>query len=299
MKLSYVQSAGPADPLINPLEQAQRLMRLHTPYCRPPWNSLLAALARGNICLETAGRGVDDKIQDILAWNKIRSTVNEMHSATVKLDLAGFRWICIGYEKTVTASAELVDVPSLHPLHPTLHGNIGTILESGLSFVKRNFANIVSGESTYRKSEIKNKDALRNLIPRLLEVPVPAQLQPFIRVLGLRGDHEGLVELMEWMSYYAPEIQATADEVMNGGQMLRRCLTAARVFLEQSPSAMDQCVPSGGVNELSASKESTKASREDCAAESRIQRFRRIVDQNPAWGGWPTDEEVDRYVNRP
>lgn len=314
VKLTDTHSVVSKTSRINPLEQAFRLTFSHAPFYRPPWNSLLAALARKRIRVETVGPKVDYRIQDILAWNLIRSTVREMesrHLGIMRLDPAGFRSVCIGYEKTITASAELVDVPNLKSLHPTLHGNVKRILESGLSFIKRNFATIVSGESRSFKGDMEHGlYAIKNLVPRLLEVPVPAQLHPFIRILGLRGDHEGIIDLLEWMSYYAHEIQAAADEVMNGERMLRRCLTAARVFLEQSPSAIDQLVPDGAVSESGASKEGTKASsgkvgvppilwRKDRTPETFIQRFRRIVDENPAWGGWPTDEEVGIYDNRP
>ena len=44
------------------------------------------------------------------------------------------------------------------------------------------------------------------LLPRLLEVPHPACLHDFVRVLGLSRDYDGFLELAEWMSLFAGEL---------------------------------------------------------------------------------------------
>ena len=109
---------------INPLQQAFRLMGTLKPYYRPPWNSLLTALARRATSLEGVGPDVDIRRQDILSWTSIQSVIRNMHNIGLGLDLAGFRSVCMGYQKTITACAQ---------------DDTGTFLDMGLSFIKRVF----------------------------------------------------------------------------------------------------------------------------------------------------------------
>ena len=111
-------------PRINPLQQALRLMGARKPYYRPPWNSLLHALAKRATSLEEVGPDVDNGRQDILSWTSIRSVVRSMHNITLGLDLAGFHSVCIGYHKAITACSQ---------------DDTGTLLDKGLLFIKRLF----------------------------------------------------------------------------------------------------------------------------------------------------------------
>lgn len=156
---------------------------------------------------------------------------------------------------------------------------------------------------TAEQPKYENHEATRrspsidDLLPRLLEVPTPAHLHPFVRILGLRGDRDGLVELLEWVAYYATEIDAAANEVMNGKRMMRNCLIAARLFLEQDLVPMEHHLPDGSLaEEVGSSEHDEKAAGN---SQRYMEHFRRVVDENPQWGGWPTDEEVTLYACRP
>lgn len=111
-------------PRINPLQQAFRLMGARKPYYRPPWNSLLTALAKRATSLEEVGPDVDDRRQDILSWTSIKSVIRSMHDIGLGLDLAGFHSVCIGYQKTITACAQ---------------DDTKAFLDEGLSLIKRVF----------------------------------------------------------------------------------------------------------------------------------------------------------------
>ena len=131
------------------------------------------------------------------------------------------------------------------------------------------------------------------LLPKLLEVPGPAELHAFIRVLGLRRDYNGILDLMEWMSLFADEINTLADEQRNGRTMMRRCLTAIRVFLERSwmrmrHSGFEPWIAEYGgvVNEA------------DPASVEIINAVREIILENKHWGGWPPDREVEEYCSK-
>ena len=131
------------------------------------------------------------------------------------------------------------------------------------------------------------------LLPKLLEVPRPAELHAFIRVLGLRRDYNGILDLIEWMSFFADDINTHANEQRNGRNMMRRCLTAVRVFLERSWMQMrdlgfEPCVAEYGGIVVEA----------DPASVELINAVREIVLENKHWGGWPSDEEVEEYCSK-
>ena len=130
------------------------------------------------------------------------------------------------------------------------------------------------------------------LLPKILEVPNPAHLHAFIRVLGLRRDYDGILDLIEWMSLFADEIDVIATEARNGRRMTRRCMTAVRVFLERSwmkiprDDGYDRAGRDGIVIEV------------DPAPAEVVKAVRDIVRENRKWGGWATEEEVVEYCLR-
>ena len=130
------------------------------------------------------------------------------------------------------------------------------------------------------------------LLPRLLEVPNPTHLHALIRILGLRRDYDGLVDLVEWMSLFADEINALADETHNGKRMMRRCVTAVRVFLERSWMDVqrdDGCGLAG--------HDGIVVEAEPAPAET-VRGIKAVVAANGRWGGWASDDEVVEYCLR-
>ena len=129
------------------------------------------------------------------------------------------------------------------------------------------------------------------LLPKLLAIPSPAQLHAFIRILGLRRDYDGLLDLIEWMSLNADDIRVTADEAMNGRRMMRRSLTATRVFLERSWMNSD----TEEVGWDTRAGEDEIKGEPDPAPMEIIRVVHDTIIENSHWGGWPTDEEVLDY----
>ncbi|KAK4691348.1 hypothetical protein P7C71_g5632, partial [Lecanoromycetidae sp. Uapishka_2] len=127
------------------------------------------------------------------------------------------------------------------------------------------------------------------LLPRLLEVPHPAHLHAFVRVLGLRRDYNGILDLLEWMSLFGDEINTITEESMNGKSMMRRCLTATRVFLERSWINNPRGAFAGhGTIQIEA----------EPAPVEIVRAVEEVVMQNKHWGGWPCESEVDNYCMR-
>ena len=294
-------------PPINPLAQACKLMSAYKPYYRPPWNSLLRALAGKRVSLDIYSPYAKVKIQDILAWKAILRTVDDMQMIGLGLDLSGFRYVCIGYEKAIKASAELIDAADFIYVCKDLDCDVETFIHNGLAYVKDLFNGIVFGGPSFQVSDRSDVGipVADYLIPRLLETPSPVYIHPFIRILGLREDHAGLVELVEWMAEFAPEIQIRASEAMNGKRMLRKCLTAAVIFLEQSWLPPEERMPYDEECNNGTAEESGKDAGRTIHCESidstkngtLAQRFRRVIAENPDWGGWPSDDEIDMYMS--
>ena len=206
--------------------------------------------------------------------------------------------------------------------------SVDLVLSSALSLVKAIFKDTVVAEERQQnmprslmneKSEIDNEIERTNaaaerldegtecdesresnsflppacLLPKLLEVPGPAALHAFIRVLGLRQDYNGILDLIEWMSLFADDINALADEQRNGRTMMRRCLTAVRVFLERSwmqmrHSGFEPWIAEYGGIVVEA----------DPASVEIISAVHEIILENKHWGGWPSDEEVEEYCSK-
>merc|ERR1712113_1023417 len=71
-------------------------------------------------------------------------------------------------------------------------------------------------------------------LPRLLTVPSAAILHAYIRSLGWRGDHQGLLLLVEWMVEHRSELAEQRARDRNGERLMRRAIIALRVFLERA-----------------------------------------------------------------
>lgn len=132
------------------------------------------------------------------------------------------------------------------------------------------------------------------LLPKMLEVPHPACLHGFVRVLGLRRDYDGLLDLIEWMSLYADDINTVIDEKNNGHIMMRRCLTAIRVFMERSWIILEKREAEAQGEDPSTIRDEQEMKAEPAPA-AVVRAVQEIVRQNKKWGGWPESREVVQY----
>lgn len=336
------KSAVHSQRIIDPLHQAFRLLLTRKPFYRPPWNSTLSALARSGTSVAKHGN-LDDPsslshanwlprdtdgfgnrkalnsnktgiAQDIRSWTMIRNVLRQMDEIGLELDFAGFQIVCVGLEKAIFAATTGVAVLSDVESGDSLHMGAMEVLKNGHVFVKSLFKRLVfSGhsavDSAHAAESSQTVPATVELLPRLLEVPAPSHLHAFIRVLGLREDFQGMQELIEWMSRFAPELQAVAEEAANGQRMLRRCLVAARVFLEQSWVTVGQRTRDDeGFPEREQTQRREQTERpngmqqqdsvSECCPTEILDCICDRVGQTEQWGGWPTDEEVEAYCRR-
>ena len=299
---------------INPLLQAYRLLLARRPFYRPSWNSLLAALARSGTVIDPTAE-FSNLAQDISAWNHVRTILQEMTTTGIELDFAGFKSLCVGFEKGIFAAAKVLDASKNEKIENHTIQDAKQLLSDGLPLLKNIFRRLTSNYIPSRSQPFVGTSPPHSvleaaeLLPKLLEVPNPAQLHAFIRVLGLREDYSGIHTLIEWMSHFAPELQVVVDEAMYGERNVRRCLVAARVFIEQSwatvPPREDTVSEQGSVDEPeysnleeAAATTDSLAVDSDAAAKRALQGIFEIIQKQEDWGGWPTDEEVKAYCGK-
>lgn len=317
-----------------PIQQAMWLVQCRKPRDRAPWYSLLAALARSGVVTPLASYSTFRSYSAIANWKTSCWLLECMEELDVALDLAVMKILCTGLEKAIfeaeSYSCQQKGTENVSHIPPT---DLELVLEKGLPLVKQIFKDIVRSEEMQQaipRSILDNQDQMNPpldslidqdgkaslevdsdediedgedaqnvpnqenylppacLLPKLLETPEPAQLHSFIRVLGLRRDYQGLLDLMEWMALFSDEIHAVTQEQRNGAMMTRRCLTAVRVFLERSwlyyqDVGSEQARLSENVGDVAAAPVEVWQVVHDTIVETQH------------WGGWPTDDEVERY----
>ena len=261
----------------NSLAQARYILRACKPTYRPSWYYYFQALVRSGAVTGLKSKLSNQDFQDILTWRLLRGHLKEMQAINVQLDLDGFKIMCTGFEKALFASERQQRFENASArISKTFFTNErrhrweirsrSQQLSQELSFVKKLFFDIVGTEQTSPEG-----------CPRLLEVPNPAHLHAYIRILGLGGDHEGILHLVEWMCQYADEIDAVAEEFMNGKRMLRRRMIAIRVFLERKWTHVDG-------HDQSAYRS---------APQDLIDKVRQMIKDR-----WATEEEVEEYCSK-
>lgn len=281
---------------IDPLPHAFHLVMIRKPFYRPPWNWLLYALVRR----ERSTSKFQDHSRNlisVLAWKDLCRIVAQMHEIGLDIDFRGFQNLCIGLESSIRASHRVLLYDPERSEHSFTQSFIleqdsktlaNFVITTGPSFLKTRFNMLVRKQIDF---EVPTDQAseLSNTIEVLqgpTEMPKPAHIHAFIRVLGFCRDFNGLLDLLGWMSDSAPsQFLAVADEPMPGHSLARRCIVAVRVFLERR------------WEEVSIQEHEREGldSDQGIAPPEILAKAMSIVARNEDWGGWPTNEEVKVY----
>jgi hypothetical protein len=109
---------------------------------------------------------------------------------------------------------------------------------------------------------------------KILEAPSPAALHLLMRVLSRARETRSILRLLQWMDRFSSDLLHQKHQVSNGDRQMRLALCVAAMAVEEDM----------GTSEPSLAKE--------------IASVRMLVENNAAWGGWPTDHELERYLKR-
>ncbi|KAH7369787.1 hypothetical protein BKA65DRAFT_444264 [Rhexocercosporidium sp. MPI-PUGE-AT-0058] len=188
--------------LRDPLRQASRLLKNEKVKFRPAWYSLFKGLARRNIVLRLALIG--DPQNDALAWRFTMSVLRNFHECGLELDPYGFMLICTTFFKFAEAT------------HHVSEGH-RVDLAAGAQLLKDEFAKLCHSE------------ALPYTKPTLLHTMRWVTLHIYVRCMGIVGDCEEVIAVLEWMVQHREELEECNSQDRNAQEMLTRTLIAARI----------------------------------------------------------------------
>ncbi|EDN97484.1 hypothetical protein SS1G_12009 [Sclerotinia sclerotiorum 1980 UF-70] len=199
---------------------------------KPTWYAVLDALARPGIIIDP--NIIGDPQDDVNSWRISAAVLQDFHDAGLELDPKGFQLICRCLEKAMLASFRMVEKQTF---------------ADAILLVKEEFAKISSTSSKFEFSVLPHK--LHGAI-----------LHAYVRVLGLAEDLDGLKAVVDWMVLHHNSLLTEAKWTRNGYELLRRTLTATKVFCKGTPYE---------------------------------EEVRELVESVDGWT-WPTDEDARGYI---
>lgn len=270
---------------------AVQLAQLRQPTCHGAWTHMLIALSGGRLSKRHPPRTRD--LYRVLAWHEAIAVLDLMKYRRVGPDMKGFHFLCLALSRAFNAGMRhiglteeafrLVQEATHHggPIEPDGRDDFDALVETGLELLKSQFDNLVL--PTSKTSELAERSVFvadsmvssELQLPTVLHVPSFAVLHSFVRVLGLVGDGDGLLHLLQWMSRSAAPLSEVADEQLNGAKQMRLTLTATRVFLEKLQAR------------------SFDGAR--ITSDPKVEEAYDIISRTPGWE-WPSDAEVEEYL---
>lgn len=284
--------------LRQPLARAIYLLVQQKRTYRPAWNCVFSALARREAPSLASGwrllalRGqkslsLENEMYDkIFAFNLAQQVNDSMRENDLTLDEHAFLDVCIVAEHAASAVHTILGTHKYKEDHATgvltrLTLKADTTLQKGPGWMKEQFWTLTEGGKESLSTLPQPEDTETHL-PSMYVRPSPALLHAYVRALGLFRDYDGLIELVRWMVRRKLQLKKRRAMDRRGRILMRRALIALRVFVEDRWDPLDPELANKGL--------ASSASAE------QIEEIRRLVESVKHWGGWPSDEEVEMYV---
>ena len=291
--LSQFASLGlPNNKQMSALSHAIYLVVTQSPMARGPWRSLLKAIDKE---IGEAQRG----FFWLQHWHIILGILQRMEKARAHNNSDSFYIICSIFSRLVRLASHTSTRNGHHHAatsldsEPDIKARTGRLLKGmfkrmvtldlratfGHKDTELSFLPLNKPEKTGLDESVQFRIA--NLLPQLLYTPNPATIHLLARLLGVIEDKQAVLELLRWMSMYHREIEAKATELANGTRQFRKVLIAVRIIMES------QSVPFISPPDVTLLVDLDSDRAKDAKA---------IVEDVDVWGGWPTDKEVDEYM---
>jgi hypothetical protein len=298
----------------HPFIYALVLTKSYKPSYRPAWNHLISALSNP-ATIQNIGPWFPQKYgysHNSATLLLVEETIKWMREAGLDVDTSAFQSICDGAQKAGTA------VRAAQHSHEQEY-NFSSSKKAGIRlknrlknyplFLRGLFTRLVGvdsrgsfhaerkgpGDRSREKSEFSVQESSKrvdskgakpeSLLPTFLAVPNPSGLHSFLRALGLFGDYEGIFSLVKWMVSAKGDIQAVAEEELNGKIKFRKLIVGVRALL-QSPGKDHRFSNVEWRHEI------------EPASEELIMLVENEINGVPEWGGWASEEEVERYFTK-
>ncbi|KAK0290715.1 hypothetical protein LTR35_000148 [Friedmanniomyces endolithicus] len=338
----------------HPIVFALELLRARGTTSHQAWNAILQALSR-NATLESmrflrVADTFSSAERDLLDWSRgaikvyglVTRTLSLLQDVHTDLDSPGFHCLCLTVENlaigcwtVLRSDNDEANAPrrirSFGLIEPTatqdanallrssshvkqLKGIFDTLIGVGPNTAKSPYSPSTEDDSSPRPPPPATALPPPNPLP-LLHIPSTAVLHAYVRALGWMADHAGLLSLIRWIVAHRDEVNTQWSRERTSREMLRKALTALRVFLERSwlretevrkqTDQGEHCSASAGVG-----SEADDASAASPPPDPKVQNLRMLegaasaevrdeiealVNGVDSWRGWPTDEEVARY----
>lgn len=220
--------------LRDPLHHAARILNGEQSKFRPAWYSLFEALSRRSVVLSR--KHIGGPKNDELAWSFTRTALCNFHSCGLELDPYGFILICNTFFKFGEAAHHVFE-------------EYEAPLTEGAQILKEEFA------------KLSRREESRYWMPKLLHSIKSVTLHAYVRCMGLVGDLDEIISVLQWMVQNRQELEENNRQSANGAKMLARTLVAARI---------------------------------SCYGTAFEERAAELVRQVDGWR-WPDDSELDTY----
>jgi hypothetical protein len=256
---------------------ALHLLRRYQPSYGPAWMPILKALTRPNTLHSILYAHLHNKrlTLSILTIYMVEDVVRQMKDCNADIGTAAFGSICFSIGRSVSQMSALAYIYG-RSLAETMC-DFGLSEWSSSRPLRKMFAELVGIENHLPvNAEPGLADAV-SPIPSILNVPNPAELHQYVRVLGIYGDHEGILSLVKWMVQVEDELAVWVDAELNGQANFRKLLSSIAVML-------------GAPERYFKRRVGLKPADEDL-----IELVRREIESVEAWGGWPSGPEIDLY----
>jgi hypothetical protein len=243
------------------MEYAYALLSHHPPLYRPAWNAYMDKVVKSRLDAVENGGLFTTRDGDVTKYTIVWKAVESMQQLDLDVDDKVFSTVC-----TVTmyaAQAAARDTTASEDSRYVL--NVGSPRLRSL-FHNLVGANIASASSAYQSS---------NMIPP--HIPNPATLHAYVRALGTLRDYEGLYSLSIWLTKNHAEVTTRSEAQHSGSKLLFKTLVALR-------AAVTGYLENGKDEEISPEQRDI------------VQLIVAQIQTVEPWGGWPTQEHVDMYV---
>lgn len=309
---SYGHVLGENNQIHHPraLAHAVQLLRILKPRYTSVWLPLLRALASPRITVRD--RKMRRDVQRFLAWHEVVEVLGWMRSIDVEPGMDGLLILCNAFSHAVVAGIRDPSAAEegLHTVREALRRNgvlsvsvpwtFEEMVHEGLRLLKTQFDRLVlpiPEMSTDKDARGDRNAATGSFVPPMFQIPAPAVLHGFVRALGTAEDYDGLLNLLQWMSRFAPALKERADELTNGERMMRRTLVAVRVFLEGSWENEVLLRKAAGEPDVERQEVPVDRDSRPTFSDPYVEEAYKIIESTEGWGPWPTDEEVRQYLS--
>lgn len=309
---SYGHVLGENDQIHHPraLAHAVQLLRTLKPRYTSAWLPLLRALASPRVTVQD--RKMRRDVQRFLAWYEVVEVIGWMRKIDVEPGMDGLLILCNAFSHAVAAGIRDPSAAEegLHTVREALRRNgvlsvsvprtFEEMVHEGLRLLKAHFDRLVLPVPQLSTDVDGNDDrdaVTGSSVPPMFQVPAPAVLHGFVRALGTAEDYDGLLNLLQWMSRFAPVLKERADELTNGERMMRRTLVAVRVFLEGSWENEVLMRKAAGGPDAERQEVPVDQDSRPTFSDPYVEEAYKIIESTEGWGPWPTDEEVRQYLS--